>query len=129
MNTYDKVRKGVGLFTANGPLIAKSADKFSAAFQKFLGNGRFTNVVVDMDAVEQMDNHGLDCLIAALKHTSAAGGDLKIARMQECPRLFLEVIHLQTFFQIFDTVEEAFAAASRTRSALRETSEQHRHRN
>ena len=67
--------------------------------------------VVDLASVEQIDSAGLGCLVAALKRTSEAGGDLKIARLQKRPRLVFEITRSHRVFEIFDSVEEAMGAA------------------
>lgn len=111
MNVTTELKDGVGLVTVTGPLLAVNADQFRASFQQFLGKGGFTNAIVDLAGVEQIDSAGLGGLIAALKRTTDAGGDLKIARLQKRPRLVFEITRSHKVFEIFDSLEEALGAA------------------
>ena len=54
-----------------------------------------------------VDSSGLGALVAGLKRTRQAGGDLRIASAQEQVRMVLNLTNLDRILQPFDTVGDA----------------------
>ena len=64
-------------------------------------------VVVDLTGTPFVDSSGLGALVAGLKRTRQAGGDLRIASAQEQVRMVLDLTNLDRILQPFDTVGDA----------------------
>lgn len=69
------------------------------------------NVVIDLSATEFMDSTGIGLLIGALTTMRRAGGDVRLAGMQErIENLFLMTRLLGSAFEDYDTVDAAVAS-------------------
>ena len=67
-------------------------------------------IVLDLGAVAYIDSSGLGALVAAMKHARAAGGDLKVCRIDQDLRTIFEMTRLNKVMAIHGTREEALAA-------------------
>lgn len=70
-----------------------------------------TSIVVDLAGTDFMDSTGLGALIAGLKTTRRAGGDLRIARPGTQVMTVLQLTSLDRILHPHDTVEECFVLA------------------
>lgn len=64
-------------------------------------------VVIDLSETEFMDSSGLGALIAGLKVTRQAGGDLRIACMGPQVATIIQLANLDRILQPYDSVAEA----------------------
>ena len=69
------------------------------------------DVVLQMDGVEFVDSSGLGALVRLLQTARAKGGDLKLSRVPEMLRRSLEMTHVISQFELYDSVDEAITAA------------------
>ncbi len=72
-----------------------------------------TQVIVDMCSISFMDSTGLVTLVRYMKHYRSAGGDLRLANLQQPVRMIFELTRLDSAFGIYPTVDaavESFAA-------------------
>lgn len=72
--------------------------------------GGSNRLVVDLGGTQFLDSSGLGALIAGLKTTRQAGGDLRIARPNEQVQLVMELTQMNTVLRPYPTVEAALAA-------------------
>ena len=72
--------------------------------------GGSNRLVVDLARTQFLDSSGLGALIAGLKTTRQAGGDLRIACPNEQVLLVLELTQMNTVLRPYPTVEAALAA-------------------
>jgi len=101
--------KGVVIIGVDGQLIVgnrhdlkkKVLDAMEAGERKF---------VVDFAATGYIDSSGLGVLVSLAKKVREAGGDLRLAGLNEDLRTLFELTKLDTLFTLMDTVEEAVAA-------------------
>jgi len=101
----------IGIVKINDPMTAATADIFREIFTDWQRSERdVKNYVFDMSNVEIMDSAGLGSLMGALRRVSQRGGDVKIACLQENPKLVFDITRACKIFEIFDTVEEALHA-------------------
>jgi anti-anti-sigma factor len=76
---------------------------------KVISNHKY-NMVFDMSGVAYADSFGVGFIISSLKETMRFGGDLKLAALSPfCARLIKNILGLDTFISVFETVEEAAA--------------------
>jgi len=101
--------KGVVIVGVDGQLIVgnrhdlkkKVLDAMEAGERKF---------VVDFTATGYIDSSGLGVLVSLAKKVREAGGDLRLAGLNEDLRTLFELTKLDTLFTLMDSVEEAVAA-------------------
>jgi anti-sigma B factor antagonist len=101
--------KGVVIIGVDGQLIVgnrhdlkkKVLDAMEAGERKF---------VVDFTATGYIDSSGLGVLVSLAKKVREAGGDLRLAGLNEDLRTLFELTKLDTLFTLMDSVEEAVAA-------------------
>jgi anti-sigma B factor antagonist len=90
----------------DGRLNMVSAPQLKAAVAAAVQAGR-TRVVVDLTAVTFLDSSGLGALIAGLKATRQAGGDLRMTGANEQVRTVLRLTNLDRVLRPHDTLEAA----------------------
>ncbi len=67
-------------------------------------------IVLDMDTVSFVDSSGLGAILSCLRDLNAAGGDLKLCRVQKRVRVMFELVRMHRILGIYNTPEEAMAA-------------------
>ena len=99
--------RGIGVIAPEGRLNMVSAKQLTEAVAGLIEAG-VPRIVVDLAATEFMDSSGLGALIAGLKSTRQAGGDLRLARPSEQVRTVLSLTNLDRVLRARDTVDGAF---------------------
>jgi anti-anti-sigma factor len=94
------------VLSCEGRLTMAGAPMLRSAIDEEVTDGR-VHLVVDLAGTSFVDSSGLGVLVAGLKRTRQAGGDLRIASAQEQVRLVLELTNLERILQPFDTVGDA----------------------
>ncbi|HEU5472446.1 MAG TPA: STAS domain-containing protein [Actinophytocola sp.] len=89
-----------------GRLTMVSAPQLRSMVVKAVEDHRI-RVVVDLSATEFMDSSGLGALIAGLKTTRQAGGDLRIACMGPQVATIIQLANLDRVLRPYPTVAEA----------------------
>ncbi|MCU0821139.1 MAG: STAS domain-containing protein [Spirochaetes bacterium] len=68
---------------------------------------RCYNVVIDLERVSYIDSSGIGALISSLSNLKKYHGGLKIINVYASVRKVFELTKLTSFFEIFDSEEEA----------------------
>ncbi len=68
-------------------------------------------LVVDLSQVSYIDSSGLAVLIEGMQNVAAYGGKFALAGLQDGVRPIFEIARLDQVFEIYPTVDAAFAAA------------------
>ncbi len=89
----------------DGRLVAAYADEFQNQTLERLGNSR--NVLLDLSKMTHVDSSGLGAMVFILRKMIDAGGTVKIACLQDRPRIIFEITKVFRVFEIFDSVDEA----------------------
>lgn len=89
-----------------GRLTMAGAPTLRSAIDEEVTDGR-VRLVIDLADTSFVDSSGLGALVAGLKRTRQAGGDLRIASAQEQVRMVLDLTNLDRILQPFDTVGDA----------------------
>lgn len=76
-------------------------------FKNFLHSLERSQIVLDIDDVEQIDSAGLTALVETQEHLRAIGGDLKIATDSAVNRKILEITRIDRQLELFDSVIDA----------------------
>lgn len=97
---------GAVVLRSRGRLDMVAAPQLRALVTETVGGGA-SRVVVDLAETSFIDSSGLGALIAGLKTTRQAGGDLRIAAAGEQVRMVLELTQMHTVLRPYDSVEAA----------------------
>jgi anti-sigma B factor antagonist len=103
------VENGITVFVLGGRIDTAGAAEMDAALQAVVSEGEH-KMVLDMAAVSYICSAGLRTLADVFTKNKAAGGDLKLAAMEEKVSRVLQTIGFDKFFAVYDTVEAAVAA-------------------
>jgi anti-anti-sigma factor len=72
---------------------------------------KYGDVVLQLDRLDFIDSSGLGALMRLMQAARAKGGDLKLSGLQPKIRKMLEMTHLLSQFETYDSIEEAITAA------------------
>jgi len=72
---------------------------------------KYGDVVLQLDQVEFVDSSGLGALVRLTQAARSKGGDLKLSGVPASIRKVLQMTHLLSQFETYDSVEEAITAA------------------
>jgi anti-sigma B factor antagonist len=95
---------------AHGRIVAGN-DVFALHAQVGDSFARYLDVVLQLDGVEFIDSSGLGALVRLVQAARSKGGDLKLSGVPATIRKTLEMTHLISQFEVYDSVEEAITAA------------------
>jgi anti-sigma B factor antagonist len=98
--------QGAAVLGLEGRLNMVAAPRMRAAIDQAVAGGS-TRLVIDLADVTFMDSSGLGALIAGLKQTRQAGGDLRITSAQEQVLTVLRLTNLDRVLKPYDSVEAA----------------------
>lgn len=101
-----EIGERVGLLRLSGRLNMVAAPRLKEAIDAVVEGGA-PRVVVDLTEVSFMDSSGLGALIAGLKKTRQASGDLRIAGPNEQVLTVLRLTNLDRVLRPRETVEAA----------------------
>jgi anti-sigma B factor antagonist len=66
--------------------------------------------VFDLSGMEYIDSTGLGSVVSCLKASTEADGDVKLACLQDKPRMIFEITRAYKIFDIFDDLDAAVEA-------------------
>ncbi len=72
---------------------------------------KYGDVVLQLDRLEFVDSSGLGALMRLMQSARAKAGDLKLCGVPPKIRKVLELTHLLSQFEIYESIEEAITAA------------------
>ena len=97
----------VEVATAGKLNMASEAELRQAVAEASAAGG--ARIVVNLADTEFMDSSGLGALVGCLKAAREAGGDLRIANVQDQVRMVLELTNMDRIFTPYPSVETAYA--------------------
>ena len=74
---------------------------------RFLASLEPVQVVLDIDALEVVDSHGLEALLEAKEGLVQRGGDLRITTTNSVNRTLLRITRLDEQLEVFDSLIDA----------------------
>lgn len=98
----------VTVVRVEGQLIVANRHELKQIVQDALDQGA-RRLVFDFTPTAYIDSSGLGALVSMSKRVRQAGGDLRLAGLNEDLRSLFELTKLDTLFAIFDTPAEALA--------------------
>lgn len=106
MQVHTSTVEDTTVLRCDGRLTMVAAPTLRSAIDEAVESGH-VRVVVDLGDTSFVDSSGLGALVAGLKRTRQAGGDLRIAAPQEQVKMVLGLTNLDRILQPFASVEEA----------------------
>ena len=100
------VADDTSVIAPKGGLYMVAAPELRALVGRTVPSGR-PRIVVDLAGTEFMDSSGLGALITGLKTARQAGGDLRIAALNEQVAMVLQLTNLHRVLRPYASVEEA----------------------
>jgi anti-sigma B factor antagonist len=104
-----EVGDGAAVIRPSGRLTMVVTPRLRKLITDTVQSGR-TRIVVDLADCEFVDSSGLGALVAGLKTTRQAGGDLRIAGVRSQVATVLQLTNLDRVLRTHDTVAGALSA-------------------
>jgi anti-sigma B factor antagonist len=103
-----KDENGVVVVQVEGQLIVGNRQQLKDMVQEAVDRGE-TRVLIDFSRTGYIDSSGLGALVSISKKVREAGGELRLAGLNEDLRSLFELTKLDTLFSIAETREQALA--------------------
>jgi anti-sigma B factor antagonist len=100
--------KGVTIIGVDGQLIVGNRHDLKSKVVEAMDQGE-SKFVIDFSETGYIDSSGLGVLVSLSKKIREAGGDLRLAGLNDDLRTLFELTKLDTLFTILDSAEEAVA--------------------
>ncbi|HWT44675.1 MAG TPA: STAS domain-containing protein [Microbacterium sp.] len=107
MNLTTAIRDHYAVIDIVGRLTATGAPQLRNAVNELIDAGS-NRIVIDMSRTEFVDSTGLGALVGGLKSARVAGGDLRVAAVQDSVRTVLRLTNLDRVLRNHETPESAF---------------------
>ena len=104
-----KDENGVVVVQVEGQLIVGNRQQLKDLVQQAVDHGE-RRVLVDFARTGYIDSSGLGALVSISKKVREAGGELRLAGLNEDLRSLFELTKLDTLFSIAETREQALAS-------------------
>ena len=99
-------QNGVTVVDVDGQLIVGNRQELKDLVQRALEAGE-RRILIDFSRTGYIDSSGLGALVSISKRIREAGGELRLAGLNDDLRSLFELTKLDTLFQISDTRERA----------------------
>ena len=107
--TESKGPGGVAVVQVDGQLIIGNRQELKDLMQAALDRGE-RRLLVDFSRTGYIDSSGLGALVSISKRVREAGGELRLAGLNDDLRFLFELTKLDTLFAITETPEQALAS-------------------
>jgi anti-sigma B factor antagonist len=101
--------KGVVAISVDGQLVVSNRNQLKEKVLEALDGGK-TKFLIDFTQTGYIDSSGLGVLVSVSKKIREAGGELRLAGLNEDLRMLFELTKLDTLFNISDSPDEALNA-------------------
>ena len=100
---------GVTVVQVEGQLIVGNRQELKELVQSALDSGE-RRILIDFSRTGYIDSSGLGALVSISKRIREAGGELRLAGLNDDLRSLFELTKLDTLFTITETPEQALAS-------------------
>ncbi len=97
------------ILDVNGEIDLYNAPEIKDTINKLIEEKKY-NVVINLDKVSYIDSSGIGALISSLSNLKKYQGGLKICNVSGSVRKVFELTKLTSFFEIYDSEQEAINA-------------------
>lgn len=91
-----------------GEIDLYNAPEIKDTIQKLIDAQKY-NIIINLEKVSYIDSSGIGALISSLSNLKKYQGGLKIINVYASVKKVFELTKLTSFFEIYDTEEEALA--------------------
>jgi len=109
MEISEREEKGITVFVIDGRIDSEGATRLDDTLRRAVNGGKF-KMVMDMTAVHYINSAALRTLADIITQNRAKGGDLRLAALPPKVRRVLQIVGVDRFSAIFDSVDEAVKA-------------------
>lgn len=109
MDIRKSSRDGYLIFAINGSMDLVTMPELRSEFHACLDRGDL-HVIVDMGGVDNLSSAGSGALLSFNQDLKKRGGRLCLVGLSDPSRDVLQLMRLEDFFNIHETVEEAVSA-------------------
>jgi anti-sigma B factor antagonist len=110
MAIKEGMQDGVAILTLRGNLVGEPETTELKQKIKTLATSKVNRIVMEMSGVTFINSTGLGSLISSLTTVRNAGGDLRLAAVNEKVHNLFVITKLATVFEIYDTLEQAVSS-------------------
>lgn len=103
--------QNISVLHVEGKIIGSTADSFQRAMERQLEEGN-KHLVIELTNVPLIDSSALGAIILTVQGFRKSGGKLVLLNPQRAVRDILEVTHLASVLEIYETEESALSAFS-----------------
>ncbi len=96
----------VVILDINGEIDLYNAPEIKSKITELMESGK-SDIIINLKKVSYIDSSGIGVLISSLSNLKKAGGSLKIINVFASVRKVFELTKLTSFFDIYDSEEEA----------------------
>ena len=89
----------------DGRLVAACSGEFKEKVMSHMDDTK--NFLIDLSKMSHIDSSGLGVLVGLLQTATAAGGTVKLACLQNRPRIVFDITKVYRVFEIYDNVNSA----------------------
>lgn len=104
--TVKNAPNGAMVISVDGQLIVANRNELKQTVLDAVEAGG-SKFVIDFEATGYIDSSGLGVLVSISKKIREAGGELRLAGLNEDLRMLFELTKLDTLFKICDSTDEA----------------------
>ena len=112
MDITKKTKGDIVILQIVGEIDLYNAPEIKDIISKLIEE-RCYNVIIDLEKVSYIDSSGIGALISSLSNLKKYHGGLKIINVYASVRKVFELTKLTSFFEIFDSEEEAIHSFNR----------------
>ncbi len=106
MDITKKAKGDITILEIVGEIDLYNAPEIKDIITKLIEDRNY-NVIIDLEKVSYIDSSGIGALISSLSNLKKYHGGLKIINVYASVRKVFELTKLTSFFEIFDSEEEA----------------------
>ncbi len=106
----EKLVKGVMVLDLRGRVVLGPETTRLREKVKQLVEAGYTRIVVNLEEVDYIDSVGLSTLVGSYSTARKNGGDMKLLRLTKRVRDLLQITHLITVFETYDTLDQALVS-------------------
>lgn len=111
MNINKKMKNDIVILHIVGEIDLYNAPEIKDIINKIIEERNY-NVIIDLEKVTYIDSSGIGALISSLSSLKKYHGSLKIINVYSSVRKVFELTKLTSFFEIYDSEQDAIEAFS-----------------
>ncbi|HPB83760.1 MAG TPA: STAS domain-containing protein [Spirochaetota bacterium] len=112
MDINKRAKDDIVLLDITGEIDLYNAPEIKDIINKLIEEQKY-NVIINLEKVSYIDSSGIGALISSLSNLKKYQGGLKIINVYASVRKVFELTKLTSFFEIFDSEEDALGSFGR----------------